>query len=122
LAGLAAAAAEGEEALPQEAGLDDRVSYRKGCYLGQEIMARIEGRGTLRRGLARLRLDGAPLDAQARDVIDGGGRSVGRVGSAAPTPQGWQALAVLRLDVADGAALRALGVEAQLKERLSGAG
>jgi tRNA-modifying protein YgfZ len=116
--GGAAAAAEGAEALPQEAGLDARVSYRKGCYLGQEIMARIEARGTLRRGLARLVLASAPADTAAREVHGSDGRAVGRVGSAAWTPEGWQALAVVRLDLAEGAALTALGVEASLRERL----
>lgn len=36
---------------PQECGLDDWVSYHKGCYLGQEVMARIHSMGTLRRSL-----------------------------------------------------------------------
>ena len=51
-AGIASAQGEGGEgALPQEVGLEHAVSYRKGCYLGQEIMARIEARGKLRKGL-----------------------------------------------------------------------
>jgi tRNA-modifying protein YgfZ len=112
-AGIASSTAEGVEALPQEAGLEGRLSYRKGCYLGQEIMARVEARGSLRRGPARLALSSAPTDSADRSVRDGEGRPVGRVGTAAPTVLGWRALAVLRLDVAVGAPLRALGVEAR---------
>jgi tRNA-modifying protein YgfZ len=112
-AGIPSSAFEGEEALPQEAGLDDRLSYRKGCYLGQEIMARIEARGSLRRGPVRLSLADAPVDTAERSVLDGDGKAVGRVGTAAWTAaSGWQALAVLRLDVPAGAALTTLGTTA----------
>src|SRR5690606_9961401 len=56
---LPSAGAEGGEGvLPQESGLTSLLSYRKGCYLGQEIMARIEARGKLRRSLASIELDG----------------------------------------------------------------
>lgn len=112
--GLAAAAFEGAEALPQEAGLEGRVSYRKGCYLGQEIMARIEARGSLRRALARLRLDAEPGRHDEREVRDGSGRVVGQVGTVARSATGaWRALAVLRRDVDEGAALETLGVAAR---------
>jgi folate-binding protein YgfZ len=39
---------------PQECGLDDWVSYTKGCYLGQEVMARIQSMGSLRRSLRKI--------------------------------------------------------------------
>ena len=52
----------GEGVLPQECGLEPLVSYTKGCYLGQEIMARIEARGNLRRSLKGLRLSGVPYE------------------------------------------------------------
>ncbi|MBA2665836.1 MAG: hypothetical protein H0U69_02250 [Trueperaceae bacterium] len=113
VAGITTSAAEGVEALPQEAGLESRLSYRKGCYLGQEIMARIEARGSLRRGPARLALDGSPAAPDERAVVDASGKVVGRVGSAAWTPsRGWQALAVMRLDLEVGAVVRTLGVGA----------
>jgi tRNA-modifying protein YgfZ len=111
--GAAAARGEGRLGLPQECGLEGRVSYRKGCYLGQEIMARIEARGRLRRGLRGLWLAGPPPglgSAGAWRVEDAAGRAVGALGSAAPAPDGdgWWALAVLRVDAADddGAAWR----------------
>jgi tRNA-modifying protein YgfZ len=104
--GVASALGEGRLGLPQETGLEGRVSYRKGCYLGQEIMARIEARGRLRRGLVTLRLEGPPPglgSAQAWRVEDAQGRPCGVLGSAAPAPDGagWRALAVVRLDAVD---------------------
>ena len=122
-AGLAAAAAEGEGALPQESGLEDRVSYRKGCYLGQEIMARVEARGSLRRSLVRLTFaerPQAPADEAGREVHDTSDRSVGRVGTVAYLPAlGWAALAVVRRDVPAGAGVGALGVAGLVATRLT---
>jgi len=116
-AGIAAAAAEGVEALPQESGLEARVSYRKGCYLGQEIMARVEARGNVRRSLATLALDQAPaLDDLALSGDDG--RTVGRVGTVAPWPdEGWTALAVLRNELDVGATVRSQSVAARVVGR-----
>jgi len=105
--GVASARGEGRLGLPQECGLEGRVSYRKGCYLGQEIMARIEARGRLRRGLRLLQLAGPPPglgSARGWRLVDAEGRVVGALGSAAPAPDGagWWALAVVRLDAAAG--------------------
>ena len=107
-AGIPHAATEGGEGvLPQEAGLEPLVSYRKGCYLGQEIMARIEARGSVRRALHGVLLEDEPKAAD----VEREGRSVGRLGSVARHPQlGWIALAVLRTDVDDDAALSFGGV------------
>jgi aminomethyltransferase len=44
----------GEDYIPLEAGVWDAVSFRKGCYVGQEIIARMESRGQLARRLVRL--------------------------------------------------------------------
>lgn len=120
-AGLARAGLEaGPGVLPQEAGLEEAFSTRKGCYLGQEVMARIEARGRLKRGLAGLRLvpsgaeaGVAPEEAVARAsgrALLLNGRSVGRVGGAAIHPErGGIALAVLRHDVAEGESLEVEG-------------
>lgn len=90
----------GEGVLPQEAGLEPLVDYRKGCYLGQEIMARIEARGKLRRSLQGLRLRARP-EKGVRDVL-ANGKTVGRLGTVAEHPQlGVVALAVLRDDLAE---------------------
>jgi len=101
--GVASAHAEGRLGLPQETGLEDRISYRKGCYLGQEIMARVEARGRLRRGLRAVRLAGPPPGLGAAPgwrLEDAVGRAVGVLGSAAPAPDGdgWWGLAIVRED------------------------
>ena len=112
-AGIASAAGEGGEGvLPQEAGLEEYLSYRKGCYLGQEIMARIEARGNMRRGLSALRLDGPPQPGERDITLDG--RRVGRLGTAALHPAaGPVALAVLRNDLPEGAEVEVGGVRAR---------
>lgn len=104
-----AAGEGGDGVLPQEAGLESALSYRKGCYLGQEIMARIEARGNLRRSLARLELQG---EVGAERQIRLEGRVVGRLGSVVmlENPAGGEplteALAVLRNDLPEGAQLQ----------------
>lgn len=86
--------------LPQEVGWEARVSYKKGCYLGQEIMARLEARGHTRYQLMGLLGQkeipaGAPIYRQ--------GRLVGRVGTAVESPYlGAIALALLRKELAPG--------------------
>lgn len=93
------------------AGLARFVSFRKGCYLGQEIMARIEARGAVRRGLRGLELEGEPAGAE----VAADGRVIGRLGTVARLPGGAvRALAVVRNDVEDGAAVSAGGVPARL--------
>ncbi|MEX2542528.1 MAG: hypothetical protein WD314_11995, partial [Trueperaceae bacterium] len=112
-AGLASAAGEaGEGVLPQEAGLEPLVSYRKGCYLGQEIMARIEARGKLRRELGALRLEREPEPGEREVRRDG--RLVGRLGTVARHPEsGVLALAVLRSDLDLDSPVEAAGVPAR---------
>jgi folate-binding protein YgfZ len=123
-AGLARAAVDaGPGVLPQEAGLDEALSTRKGCYLGQEIMARIEARGRLKRSLTILALgdrdgDGPPADARA---VLADGRRVGRLGTVALHPEaGLLALAVLRGDLEGDAPLRAAGRVARVVPATSG--
>lgn len=103
----------GEGVLPQEAGLESALSYRKGCYLGQEIMARIEARGNLRRGLRRVRLTQDPRtltpDGSDWRELRSGGRVVGRLGTVAPDGKEFEALAVVRQDLPEDAELVAGG-------------
>ena len=112
-AGIASAAGEaGDGVLPQEAGLEPLVSYRKGCYLGQEIMARIEARGKLRRELACVQLAGEPAEGERDLVLEG--KRVGRLGPVVRDPEfGYLALAVLRSDLAEGAELEVADVKAR---------
>jgi tRNA-modifying protein YgfZ len=74
-----------ESTIPQEAWLDrDAVSFTKGCYLGQELVARIDSRGHVNRVLRWLRPDAgdAVLVRDAEVMIDD--KAVGRVTSAVP--------------------------------------
>lgn len=113
-AGLAGAELEaGEGALPQEVGLEHAVSYRKGCYLGQEIMARIEARGKLRRRLLGLKLDGVP-EGGVHDLVQNG-KTVGRLGGVVVHPRlGVIGLGSVRTELEVGAGLEVGGVLAVL--------
>ncbi len=101
-AGIASARGEGGEgALPQEVGLEHAVSYRKGCYLGQEIMARIEARGKVRKGLRGLRLESLPRSDTKDLMLEG--KKVGRLGSVVEHPElGVIGLASVRTELESG--------------------
>jgi hypothetical protein len=71
------------------------VDFRKGCYVGQEVTARMKHKTDLRKGLARVRIEGA---AAPGTEITAEGRPVGRLFTRA----GDRALAHLRLDRAAG--------------------
>ncbi len=125
-AGLAGAEFEGGEGvLPQEAGLTYAVSYRKGCYLGQEIMARIEARGKLKRRLVGLKLSGMP-ESGVRDLVQTSsaqnasgqnGKTVGRLGGVAAHPRlGVIALGSVRTELEVGARLEVGGVSGVVSE------
>jgi folate-binding protein YgfZ len=82
---------------PQEAGIDEwAVHYDKGCYLGQEAMAKIHFRGKVNRRLARL-TSTESLSAGTDVMLDG--KKIGTVTSAADH----RALALVRYDVPSGA-------------------
>ncbi len=79
---------------PQELLLDDAVDYEKGCYLGQETVARIHYRGQVNRLLSGLRGD-SPLPPGAELISSG--QEVGSITSAAESPElGSIALAMVR--------------------------
>jgi tRNA-modifying protein YgfZ len=93
-----------ERVLPAEAGLDERaISFGKGCYPGQEPVARLHYRGHPNRTLRVLALD-RELAKDTELHLDG--KPVGRVTSTAPDPEhGFVALAYVRREVADDAEL-----------------
>ncbi len=96
-----------ESALPAEAGLDEtHISFTKGCYPGQEPIARLHYRGHANRRLRVLDVE----SAQPGDEIQLGEKVVGRVTSAAPGV----ALGYVRTDVPDDAELRVGGEPAWL--------
>ena len=89
-----------DRVLPAEAGLDERaISFTKGCYPGQEPVARLHYRGRANRGLRVLALDGDELPADDAELaLDG--KAVGRVTSAvADGDGGVLALAYVRREV-----------------------
>jgi len=91
----------GPENLPQETGLEDAVSYEKGCYLGQEVVARIHYRGGVARRLRGLRLKEA-VAVGGKVLHDG--REAGVVTSAVRSPRyGAIGLAILHKRVEPGA-------------------
>lgn len=75
----------GEENLPQESGREEAISYTKGCYLGQEIVARVHYRGQAARLLRGLRFDGDAVPAIGTPIL-AEGREVGRLTSAVRSP------------------------------------
>ena len=86
-----------ESILPAEAGLDEtHISWTKGCYPGQEPVARLHYRGHPNRSLRRLRIDASP-----GDELVYGGKVVGRVTSAVDG----LALAYVRREVPEDATL-----------------
>jgi folate-binding protein YgfZ len=87
--------------IPQEAGLNERaVSFTKGCYVGQETVARLHYRGKPNRHLRGLRLS-AP--AATGEVLRLGDKQVGRLGSVAVSPvHGPIGLALVRREAAPG--------------------
>jgi folate-binding protein YgfZ len=89
------------ETIPQEAGLNERaVSFMKGCYVGQETVARLHYKGKPNRHLRGLHL-AEPVEHG--DEIRLGDRVVGEVGSAAESPAlGPIALAVIRREAEPG--------------------
>jgi tRNA-modifying protein YgfZ len=88
--------------IPQEAGLNERaVSFTKGCYVGQETVARLHWKGKPNRHLRGLRLS-APVESGAELRL--GERAVGHVGSVALSPSlGPIALALVRREAEIGA-------------------
>jgi tRNA-modifying protein YgfZ len=73
------------------------VSFTKGCFVGQELVCRIDSRGHVNRHLRRLRSNGGKI--QPGDAVSFEGKEVGEVTSAS----GPVALAMLRREVEPGA-------------------
>ena len=96
-----------DSVLPAEAGLTEtHVSFTKGCYPGQEPIARLHHRGKVNRRLRRLELDEEPESDEL--VLDG--KVVGRITSRA----GDRALGYVRTEVPEDAVLEVGGASARL--------
>ena len=101
-----------EGTMPQEAGIHERaVSYSKGCYVGQETVARLYWKGKPNRHLRGLRLSEPVAPGAALLLAD---REVGRIGSFASSPRlGPIALALLRREAEPGSHLEVAGSAAR---------
>jgi folate-binding protein YgfZ len=87
----------GADALPAEAGLEDAIDFTKGCFLGQESVAKVRNLGHPPRVLLRVR-SGAPIAAGA--PVLKGGVTVGEVTSVATSVGVTDAIARVRWDAA----------------------
>jgi tRNA-modifying protein YgfZ len=97
-----------ETILPAEAGLDEtHISFTKGCYPGQEPIARLHHRGKVNRRLRVLEVE----SARPGDEIRNGEKVVGRVTSAA----GGIALGYVRAEVAAGSTVEVSGASARVR-------
>jgi folate-binding protein YgfZ len=103
------------DAFPHETDMDQLagVDFDKGCFVGQEVVSRIEHRATARTRVVPVAFDGPPPEAGA--TVMAGEKSVGTMGSATPG----RGLAALRLDRVEeaqavGATLTAGGIALRL--------
>ena len=94
----------GPETMPAEAGIvEDAISFSKGCYIGQEPVARLHYKGRPNRHLRGLVLSAAAAPGSSLRL---GEKEVGRIGSVAVSPaQGPIALAIVRREAEPGAQL-----------------
>ena len=101
------------ETMPQEAGINERaVSFTKGCYVGQETVARLHYKGKPNRHLRGLRLS-EPVE-RGTDIMLGE-KVVGRVGSSCVSPSlGPIALALVRREGEPGDSVTVNGATAEL--------
>ena len=96
--------------IAQEANLEElgAISYTKGCYTGQEVVARVHFRGHVNRSLRGLRASGTAGPPMRASLFDGEGKSVGDIRSSVVSPRlGGIALGMVRREVPAGTTLTA---------------
>jgi len=99
-----------ESTLPQEANFDElgAISYTKGCYIGQETVARVHFRGHVNRFLRRLRFVTRPAPPRGATLMDETGKAIGDVRSVALSPRyGGVGLGMVRREIPPGTTLQA---------------
>jgi folate-binding protein YgfZ len=95
--------------IPQEANLDGlgAISYTKGCYTGQEVVARVHFRGHVNKTLRGLRAASAPPPIGAA-LLDATGKAVGEVRTSLTSPRlGGIALGMVRREIEAGTSVTA---------------
>lgn len=99
--------ATAEAFVPQMANMQaiQGVSFTKGCYTGQEVIARMQYLGKLKRRMYRVRMDGPEAPQVGQELFSehsASGQGAGRVVDAAPAPEGgYEALVVMEISVAE---------------------
>lgn len=99
-----------DSTLPQEANFDElgAISYTKGCYIGQETVARVHFRGHVNRFLRRLRFVTRPAPPRGAALMDESGKAIGDVRSVALSPRyGGVGLGMVRREIPPGTTLQA---------------
>jgi folate-binding protein YgfZ len=99
-----------DSTLPQEANFDElgAISYTKGCYIGQETVARIHFRGHVNRFLRKLRFVTRPPPPAGAELVDEAGKVIGDIRSVALSPRfGGVALGMVRREILPGTTLQA---------------
>src|SRR2546423_5406080 len=99
-----------DSTLPQEANFDElgAISYTKGCYIGQETVARVHFRGHVNRFLRKLRFVTRPAPPKGAELVDETGKVIGEIRSAALSPRyGGVALGMVRREILPGTTLQA---------------
>jgi len=99
-----------------ETGLDEAVSFTKGCYIGQEIIARIHWRGHIAKRLSGLIIESGTVQSGDK-LLTEDGKEIGRITSAVSSPQLGKnvALAFVKYDyLANGTAVRVLSGSAEV--------
>ena len=99
-----------DSTLPQEANFDElgAISYTKGCYIGQETVARVHFRGHVNRFLRKLRFVTRPAPPQGAELVDEAGKVIGDIRSVALSPRfGGVALGMVRREIPPGTTLQA---------------
>jgi len=99
-----------DSTIPQEANFDelDAISYTKGCYIGQEVVARVHFRGHVNRHLRGFRSAAVEAPPTGAQLIDASGNHVGDIRSSVSSPRlGGIALGMVRREIAPGTSLTA---------------
>ena len=99
-----------EDFIPLETGLWADVSFAKGCYIGQEIIARMDSRGKLAKKMVRFSAE-SPL--QTGDIVSNG-KKVGTLTSAANSASGSVGLGYVRTRALDSAEVQLMSGNSQL--------
>jgi folate-binding protein YgfZ len=110
-----------DSTLAQEANMDElgAISYTKGCYTGQETVARVHFRGHVNRHLRGLRFDEAHPIPDRAELLDEAGKVVGDVRSVALSPRlGGVALAMVRREVEAEAEVEVRWAEGRARARI----